>query len=99
MKKVITLALMLMLPHFAVAEMYMCVDQATGETSFTDKACETEGTREEIRVNTINPGSRSKAPHAAKKTWRSEAEVRKTGSEYNAERRSLYENEATASAR
>jgi len=99
MRKVFTLALMLTASHFAAAEMYMCVDEATGQTSFTDKACETEGSREEIRVNAINPGSGSQAPRTSKKTWRSEAEIRKTGSDYNAERRSLYENEATASAR
>jgi len=97
MNRVLVFALMLSVSQFAAAGMYMCVDEATGETSFTDKACESEGTREEIRVNPINPGSDSKARHAGKKTWRSEADVRKTGSDYNAQRRSLYENEATAS--
>jgi len=97
MRKVLIIALMLAVPQFAAARVYMCVDEATGETSFTDKACESEGSREEIRVNKINPGSRSQAPRDGGKTWRSQAEVRKTGSDYNAQRRSLYENKATAS--
>lgn len=89
---------MLSVSQLAAARMYMCVDEATGATTFTDKACETSHAAEEIRVNAINPGSRSKEPRVKKKTWRSQAEVRKTGSDYNDQRRSLYENEASASA-
>jgi hypothetical protein len=77
----------------------MCVDQATGETSFTDKACQSASVREEVRVHAANLDSGKSSAKAAKPTtWRSEMDTRKTGVDYNAERRSLYENKATASA-
>ena len=97
MKKLIFIALLLLLPQFAVARVYMCVDHTTGQTSFTDQACETASVREEVRVPTSNldSGQRYGAP-SKRKTWRSQADVRKTGTDYSAERRSLYENKATA---
>jgi hypothetical protein len=97
MKKVTVIALLLVMPQFAVARVYMCVDQTTGQTSFTDKACDTASVREEVRVPTANlaSGHHSDTP-AKRKIWRSQADTRKTGTDYNAERRSLYENKATA---
>ena len=97
MNKVLVFALLVSVAPVATARMYMCVDKATGATSFTDRACETEELREEIRVNPINPGSASTPPRVGQKTWRSQADNRKTGSDYKAQRRSLYENKATAS--
>jgi hypothetical protein len=97
MVRVWVFALLLSASQLAAARMYMCVDEATGETSFTDRACENPGSREEIRVNPINPGASSKRASSTQKTWRSQAEVRKTGSDYNAEQRDLYEKKATAS--
>ena len=97
MSRVLVLLLMVSVSQMAAAGMYMCVDEATGATTFTDKACETAGSREEIRVNPINPGSEYKARRVRPKTWRSQLEARKTGTDYNAERRSLYENKASAS--
>lgn len=87
------------LPQLASAGVYMCVDQATGKTSFTDKACATNNAREEVRIDATNldSGERSRGS-SRKKTWRSEEETRKTGRDYNASRRNLYDNSATASA-
>jgi hypothetical protein len=98
MNRIIVIALLLLVPQLASARVYMCVDHATGTTSFTDKACETVSSREEVKVDPANldSGSRYRAP-AKKKTWRSQQDKRKTGMDYNAERRSIYENEATAS--
>ncbi|MCB1703770.1 MAG: DUF4124 domain-containing protein [Halioglobus sp.] len=94
----IVIALLLMGPQLAAARVYMCTDHATGATTFTDTACETASSREEVRVDPANldSGTRYVAP-AKQKTWRSEADIRKSGVEYNAERRSVYENKATAS--
>lgn len=97
MKKLTLMALLLLVPQLAAARVYMCVDHATGQTSFTDQACDTASVREEVRVPSpnLNSGQRTGSP-ATHKTWRSQADTRKTGSDYNAERRSLYENKATA---
>lgn len=89
--------LLLLAPQLASARMYMCVDEATGATSFTDRACETTQSREEIRVNRINPGKDSRTPRKSGKAWRSQADVRKTGTDFNEQRRAFYEREATAS--
>jgi hypothetical protein len=89
---------MLLLPQLATARVYMCVDEISGKTSFTDKACETSAVREEVRVQAANldSGARSAAP-AKEKTWRSQADSRKSGLDYSEERRSIYEHRATAS--
>lgn len=98
MSRVLVVVLLLLLPQLASARMYLCVDEATGEATFTDKGCETSGTREEIRVNKINPGAgEAKKNYRARKVWRNDADVRKTGTEFNEERRALYERKATAS--
>jgi hypothetical protein len=77
----------------------MCVDPDTGKTSFTDKACETASIREEVRVDPANLDSGSRyGARAKQKTWRSQSDTRKTGADYNAERRGIYEGKATASA-
>jgi hypothetical protein len=74
----------------------MCVDQNTGATSFTDKACETVSTREEVRVGPVNLHSGARhAGRSKKKTWRSQTDTRKSGADFNEQRRSLYENKAT----
>ncbi len=99
MKRTIVIALLFLAPQLAFARVYMCVDHATGATSFTDKACDTVSSREEVRVDPANLDSGSRyAPREKRKTWRSEEDKRKTGMDYNAERRSIYENKATASA-
>jgi hypothetical protein len=100
MKNLILVTLLLLVPQFAAARVYMCVDQATGQTSFTDKACDTASVREEIKVppSNLDSGERDARP-SQRKTWRSQADVRKTGADYNAERRSVYESKVTAAAR
>jgi hypothetical protein len=99
MKTLTLLALLLLLPQLAAAKVYMCVNQETGAASFTDRACETSSVREEVRVQDANLGSGQQVARTPKpKTWRSQADTRKTGIDYNAERRSLYANKATASA-
>ena len=99
MKKSIVIALMLLVPQVAAARVYMCVDQATGQTSFTDKACATASAREEVRVDPANLDSGSRYAEAKKrKTWRSESDTRKTGVDYNADRRIAYESRMTATA-
>jgi hypothetical protein len=96
--KVLLLVLMLV-PQLAAARVYMCVDPETGETSFTDKACEKAASREEVRVTSTNldSGSRS-ARGSTAKTWNSQRDSRKTGTDYNAQRRDVYKNNPTASA-
>ncbi|MGB1139394.1 MAG: DUF4124 domain-containing protein [Halioglobus sp.] len=97
-KRMLLVAALVAVPQVATAKVYMCTDPATGKTSFTDKACDTQGTREEVRVKAANleSGSRYKKG-SAKKTWNSERDQRKTGLDYNAERRALYGADATAS--
>lgn len=99
MNRLIVIALLLLAPQFAMARVYMCVDQATGQATFTDKACDNASSREEVRVQAANldSGKRYAAPPKPK-TWRSQADTRKTGMDYNTERRTLYQNKATASA-
>jgi|TARA_R110002073_G_scaffold125314_7_gene269880 hypothetical protein len=91
-------AALLLAPQFAAAKLSMCVDPHTGGTSFTDKACEAEALRKEVRVDPANldSGNRS-AAKARQKTWKSEVDTRKTGLDFNAERRGLHQNGATAS--
>ena len=99
MKKLLVIAL-LVIPQLASARVYMCVDQVTGETSFTDQACSTAGAREEVRLENSTPESnRNRATRVRQKTWTSDADLRKSGLEYNAERRSLYESKSAISAR
>jgi len=91
--------LLLLVPQMAAAGVYMCVDPATGKTSFTDKACAKATAREEVRVGATNldSGSRSQRGNGSK-VWNSQRDTRKNGIDYNAQRRSLYENRASAGA-
>lgn len=99
MKKSIVIGMLLLVSQGATARVYMCVDAKTGSTSFTDKACEVTSVREEVRVDATNLDSGSRSRGGSKrKTWRSEEETRKTGLDYNNERRDLYGNSATASS-
>ena len=92
--------LLLLLPQLAMARVYMCVDPATGKTSFTDVACPKVASQEEIRVDAANLSSGKRyGERAGTKAWLSDVDTRKTGVQYNAERRSLYGNRATASTK
>jgi len=93
MTRTLMLALLLALaPQAALARVYMCVDPATGEATFTDKACTTgEARGEEVRVDRANLHSGKTYGRQGKaKTWSSEQDTRKTGLDYNQERRDLY---------
>jgi hypothetical protein len=97
MNRLIVIALLMLVPQLAAARVYMCVDEATGKTSFTDKACETASTREEVRVDSVNLNSGNRYTRRSKqKTWRSQTDTRKSGADFNAQRRELYENKASA---
>ena len=99
MKTFAVFVLLLLAPQFAAAKVYMCVDKESGAASFTDRACDSTTLREEVRVQTANLDSGKNSARPAKpKTWRSQADTRKTGLDYNTERRSLYAEKATASA-
>ena len=91
MKRLILLLLLLPLSQLALARVYMCVDQQTGKTSFTDKACAETASVEQVQVREANTG---KSP----KVWNSHRDKRKSGRDYNDQRRELYQNKASASA-
>jgi hypothetical protein len=92
--------LLLALPQMVSARVYMCVDEATGKTVFTDQGCETASSREEVKVDAANLDSGSRYRKSGKrKTWNSERDERKTGLDYNAQRRDFYERRATAQVR
>lgn len=94
----VLLLLLLLVPQLAAARVYMCVDPETGKTSFTDKACEKSASAEEVRVSSTNLDSGSRSARAdASKTWNSQRDTRKTGIDYNTQRRDTYMNNATAS--
>jgi hypothetical protein len=100
MKKLLILLLLLPLSQVATARVYMCVDPETGVTSFTDKACVKSTTGEEVRVDAANYESGRSAGRGASgpKVWNSHRDQRKTGRDYNDERRSLSENKTSATA-
>ena len=92
MKQLLVILLIVMFPLAARAEMYMCVDPQTGATSFTDTACKGAAAPQEIKVNAINPGGarQTSQPRARDKAWRSQLDARKTGTDFNSERRTVY---------
>ena len=84
--------LCLLVPQLASAKVYMCVDEATGKTSFTDRGCTPTASREEVKVPPANVNSGSKSDYgepAKNKTWLSDRDTRKTGRDYSAEKRSV----------
>lgn len=94
----VLLLVLLLLPQLAAARVFMCVDEATGRTSFSDKGCQTTASQEEVRVEASNVFSGSRTAEApAPKAWVSDRDTRKTGRDYSAEKSSLLEHKATAS--
>jgi hypothetical protein len=88
----ILIFLLLFVPQLAAAKVYMCVDEATGKKSFTDKGCQTAASREEVKVLPANTNSGSRADTVAttrEKAWASDHDTRKTGRDYNVQRRSV----------
>lgn len=77
----------------------MCVDPATGATSFTDKGCATSAAQEEVKVEATNVFSGNRTTEAPKrKTWASDRDTRKTGRDYTAEKSDLLRNTTNAGA-
>ena len=79
----------------------MCVDHATGKTSFTDRACETvASSSEEVRVDRANLESGGKyggqKNMRVEKVWNSQRDTRRTGRDLTTQPKSAYENDATA---
>ncbi|MDX1732915.1 MAG: DUF4124 domain-containing protein [Halioglobus sp.] len=96
MSRVVIALLIAALPQVASAGVYMCTDRTTGKTTFTDSGCETTASREEVRVDRTNLDSGKRyGKVAARKVWNSQRESRKSGREYNAQPREIYENRAT----
>ena len=94
----ILLLVLLLLPQLAAAKVYMCVDPKSGKTIFTDKGCEATAATEEVRIDPTNVDSgRNTRGAVAKKTWSSDRDTRKTGRDYEEQRRRIQENNATAS--
>jgi hypothetical protein len=97
--RLLLLVLLVPLSQMALARVYMCVDPQTGATSFTDRACSKSKAGEEVRVDEANYASgRSARPGPNEpKVWNSHRDARKTGRDYNDDRRRLYRDEASAS--
>ena len=83
--KSLLLLVILLVPQLAAAKVYMCRDPATGNTTFTDKGCETSANGEELKVpaTNVDSGSRTAEP-ASRGAWVSDRDTRKTGREHNA---------------
>jgi len=95
----VLILVLLMLPQLAAAGVFMCVDPATGATSFSDKGCATSAGQEEVKVEATNVFSGNRTSESPKrKTWASDRDTRKTGRDYTAEKSELLRNKATASA-
>jgi len=93
----ILLLVILLIPQLAAARVFMCVDQATGKTSFSDKGCQTTAAQEEVRVEATNVFSgRNTATAPTRKTWVSDRDTRKTGRDYSAGTSAVIEDKVTA---
>jgi len=92
------LLLLFLIPQLAMARVYMCVDEASGQTTFTDKGCHTSAKQAEVRVPASNVDSGANtAEEPEQQTWVSDRDTRKTGRDYSAERRRLAQGSTTAS--
>lgn len=86
------LLLVLLLPQLATARVYMCVDEVTGKTSFTDRGCTAAAARQEVKIPPANANSGRRYADekpTPEKTWVSDRDARKTGRDYTAEKREL----------
>ena len=95
----ILVLVLLLVPQLVLARVYMCLDPATGKTSFSDTGCKSLATHEEVKVQVTNVTSGSRtAADPPPKTWTSDLDTRKTGLDYSAQQRGIKGNKATASA-
>ncbi len=83
------LILVLLVPQFAAAGVFMCVDPQTGKKTFTDKGCEETVVTEQLRVGPTNTASGAKTSRggSAGKAWNSQRDETRTGREYREEER------------
>ena len=97
--RLLLLVLLVQLSQVASARVYMCVDPQTGATSFTDRACSKSTAGEEVRVDEANyaSGRDTRTAQDGPKVWNSHRDARKTGRDYNDDRRRLYRDKASAS--
>jgi hypothetical protein len=72
--------LALLIPQISLAGVFMCTDPDTGEKTFTDRACETRTTGEQVRVEPTNFGGNGyRAPQGKYRgTWRSQQSTAKS---------------------
>jgi hypothetical protein len=88
----LTLLLLLSLSPLIRAEIFVCVDPATGEKSFTDKACGSHGTGDEVRIKKGNFGANGGTPdrNSGTKAWRSQDRSNvSTSKDYTGARRNI----------
>ncbi len=83
------LILVLLVPQFAAAGVFMCVDPQTGKKTFTDKGCEESVAEEQVRVGTTNTasGAHSSRGVSSGKAWNSQRDETRTGRDYRQEER------------
>ena len=82
------LILALMMPQLATAGVYMCVDPQTGKKTFTDRACEDNASREQLRVQAANSASGANTTRSGgTKTWNSDRDKTRSGRDYREEER------------
>ena len=95
----VLILVLLLLPQLAAAGVFMCVDPASGATSFSDKGCAASVDQEEVKVEATNVFSGNRTAESPKrKTWASDRDTRKTGRDYTAEKSEQLRNKATAGA-
>jgi len=99
MKVVLFVVGLALVPQSAWAKVFMCVDEATGKTSFTDKACDKHVPGEKVRVNVANPGTGARGPgRKGNNAWQSQRDFSQSGLDYNRARREAASGKATAIA-
>jgi hypothetical protein len=80
---------LLIAPQLSTAGVFMCVDPVTGKKSFTDRACEQEVDREEVRLDATNTSSgANNARPSGNKAWNSDRDTNRSGREYRQQERS-----------
>ena len=78
--RALLLFVVLVFPQIAFAEVFMCIDPVSGKKTFTDRACPTQETGKEVKVEPTNFGGGVKT-HSRGGTWTSDADKRVTATE------------------
>ncbi len=99
MKVILLVVGLALVPQSALAKVFMCVDEATGKTSFTDKACDKHVPGEKVRVDVANPGKGARgAGRNRNNAWQSQRDFSRSGLDYNRARRAAASGKETAIA-